>query len=228
MCITCNQSPEYSIQGFLLCKNFQKEGTMTNTSKKTRTLVEVGMLGAIATVLMLFEFPLPFIAPPFYEMDFSEVPVLVGAFALGPMAGATIELIKVLINLLINGTVTAFVGEIGNYIIGCSFIIPAALIYKKRKTKKNALIAMVAGTISMAVFGCFLNAYVLLPTYATAFGMSLDEIVGFGNAINSNITNVMTFVVIAVAPFNIIKGIVVSLITLLIYKHISPILKGNR
>lgn len=201
---------------------------MSNTNNKTRKLVEIGMLGAIATVLMLFEFPIPFIAPPFYELDFSEVPVLVGAFALGPMAGATIELVKILINLLINGTATAFVGEIGNYLLGCSFIIPAALIYKKRKTKKNALIAMVIGTIVMTVFGCFLNAYVLLPTYATAFGMPIDAIVGMGSAINANINDVMTFVIIAVAPFNIIKGIVVSVITLLIYKHISPILKGNR
>ena len=201
---------------------------MTNRTNKTRTLVEIGMLGAIATVLMLFEFPIPFIAPPFYEMDLSEVPVLVGAFALGPMAGATIELIKILINLMINGTATAFVGEIGNYIIGCSFIIPAAVIYKKKKSKKNALIAMIVGTLAMAVFGCFLNAYVLLPTYAAAFGMPIDAIIGMGSAINPSITNIMTCVVIAVAPFNIIKGIVVSLITMLIYKHISPILKGNR
>ena len=201
---------------------------MSNTNNKTRKLVEIGMLGAIATVLMLFEFPIPFIAPPFYELDFSEVPVLVGAFALGPMAGATIELVKILINLLINGTATAFVGEIGNYLLGCSFIIPAALIYKKHKTKKNALIAMIIGTIVMTVFGCFLNAYILLPTYATAFGMPIDAIVGMGSAINANINDVMTFVIITVAPFNIIKGIVVSVITLLIYKHISPILKGNR
>ena len=151
---------------------------MSNTSTKTRTIVEIGMLGAIATVLMLFEFPLPFIAPPFYELDFSEVPVLVGAFALGPMAGASIELIKILINLLINGTVTAFVGEIGNYLLGCSFVIPAAIIYKKYKSKKNAVIAMTAGTITMTVFGCILNAYVLLPTYAAAFGMPIDASVG--------------------------------------------------
>ena len=201
---------------------------MTKTSQKTRTLVEIGMLGAIATILMLFEFPIPFLAPPFYELDFSEVPVLVGAFALGPMAGATIELIKILINLMVNGTATAFVGEIGNYLLGCSFIIPAAVIYKKHKSKKNALISMIAGTIIMTVFGCLLNAYVLLPTYAAAFGMPIDAIVGMGSAINGNITNVMTFVVLAVAPFNILKGIVVSVITLLIYKHISPILKGNR
>ena len=208
--------------------NFQKEGFMSNTTNKTRKLVEIGMLGAIATVLMLFEFPIPFIAPPFYELDFSEVPVLVGAFALGPMAGATIELVKILINLLINGTATAFVGEIGNYLLGCSFIIPAALIYKKKKSKKTALSAMIVGTIVMTVFGCILNAYVLLPTYAAAFGMPIDAIIGMGSAINGNINDVMTFVIIAVAPFNIIKGVVVSVITLLIYKHISPILKGNR
>ena len=201
---------------------------MSNTNNKTRKLVEIGMLGAIATVLMLFEFPIPFIAPPFYELDFSEVPVLVGAFALGPFAGAAIELVKILINLLINGTATAFVGEIGNYILGCSFVIPAAMIYQKKKSKKNALVAMVVGTITMTIFGCILNAYVLLPTYAAAFGMPIDAIVGLGSAINGNITNVMTFVMIAVAPFNILKGIAVSTITLLIYKHISPILKGNR
>ena len=195
---------------------------------KTKTLVEIGMLGAIATVLMLFEFPLPFIAPPFYEIDLSEVPVLVGAFALGPAAGATIELIKILINLLINVTTTAFVGEIGNYIIGCSFIIPAAIIYKKHKSKTNALVGMIVGTITMAVFGCFINAYVLLPTYASAFGMPIDTIIAMGSTINANINDIITFVVIAVAPFNIIKGIIVSLITMLIYKHISPILKGNR
>ena len=221
-------------------RNFRKEGFMNNTlnqtrtfrkvrmQNKTRTIVEIGMLGAIATVLMLFEFPLPFIAPPFYEIDLSEVPVLVGAFALGPIAGATIELIKILINLIINGTNTAFVGEIGNYILGCSFIIPAALIYKLKKTKTIALAGMIIGTITMTVFGCFLNAYVLLPTYAAAFGMPIDAIVGMGSAINANITNVMTFVVMSVAPFNMIKGVVVSVLTLLIYKHISPILKGNR
>ena len=197
-------------------------------SNKTRTMAEIGMLGAIATVLMLFEVPLPFIAPPFYELDLSEVPVLVGAFALGPAAGAMIELIKVLLNLLINGTATACVGEIANYIIGCSFIVPAALIYKKRKSKKNALLGMVVGTLTMAALGCFINAYVLLPTYAAAFGMPIDAIIGMGSSINANINNILSFVVLAVAPFNIIKGIVVSMITMLIYKHISPILKGNR
>lgn len=198
---------------------------MNHTTTKTRTLVEIGMLGAIATILMLFEVPLPFIAPPFYEIDLSEVPVLIGAFALGPAAGAAIELVKILLNLLINGTMTAFVGEFANFLLGCAFIIPASLIYKRHKSKKNALIGMVVGTLFMAVAGCFLNAFILLPAYAAAFGMPISAFVEMGTAINSSITNVFTFVVIAVAPFNIIKGIIVSLVTLLLYKHISPLLK---
>ncbi len=200
---------------------------MSNTSTKTRTLVEIAMLGAVAAILMYLEFPLPFIAPPFYEIDLSEIPVLIGAFSLGPVAGACIELIKVLLKLLLKGTSTAFVGDIANFFIGCSFIIPAALIYKKHKTKKNALVGMVVGTVFMAVVGCFLNAYVLLPTYSVAFGMPMDVIIDMGNQVNSHINNVATFVVIAVAPFNLIKGFIVSLITFLLYKHISPILKGN-
>lgn len=201
---------------------------MSNTSNKTRTLVEIGMLGAIAAILMLFEFPIPFIAPPFYEIDLSEVPILVGAFALGPLAGAAIELIKVLLNLMINGTATAFVGEIGNYLIGCSFILPAAWIYQSHKSKRNALLGMLFGTISMTVLGCVINAYLLLPAYAAAFSMSADAIISLGAAVNPNIHNVLTFVVIAVAPFNILKGLLVSAITLLIYKRLSPILKGHR
>ena len=200
---------------------------MSNTSTKTRTLVEIAMLVAVAAILMYLEFPLPFIAPPFYEIDLSEIPVLIGAFSLGPVAGACIELIKVLLKLLLKGTSTAFVGDIANFFIGCSFIIPAALIYKKHKTKKNALVGMVVGTVFMAVVGCFLNAYVLLPTYSVAFGMPMDVIIDMGNQVNSHINNVATFVVIAVAPFNLIKGFIVSLITFLLYKHISPILKGN-
>src|SRR5574344_812846 len=125
----------------------------TNTEKRTnvksgtnvRTMVQIAMLSAVATVLMLVEFPLPFIAPSFYELDFSEVPVLIGAFAMGPLAGAIIELIKILLNFVLNGTMTAGVGELANFLMGCAFVVPAGIIYKKSKTKKNAVIGMVTG-----------------------------------------------------------------------------------
>mgnify|MGYP001101179059 CR=1 FL=1 len=197
--------------------------TAKQTSKmsqigKTRYMVQVAMLGAAAGVLMFFDIPLPF-APSFYKIDLSEVPVLIGAFAMGPLAGAAIELIKILLNLVMKGSTTAGVGEVANFLIGCAYVMPAAWIYKTQKTKKNAMIGMAAGGL--------LNAFVLLPAYAAAFGMPMDALVGMGSAVNKAITSLPTFVLFAVVPFNIIKGVVVSLVTMLLYKHISRLLKGE-
>lgn len=200
---------------------------MKNTKKiRTKDIATIGMLGAIATVLMLFEIPLPF-APPFYEIDFSEVPVLIGAFAMGPIAGMLIELVKILLNLLINGTATVGVGEVANFCIGCAFCLPAGMIYRKMKTKKGAIISLILGTVVMTFLGCFINAYVMLPTYAKAFHMPIDAIVAMGTEVNGNITNLFTFVIFAVVPFNLLKGILSSIIVLLVYKKISPIIKRH-
>lgn len=195
-----------------------------NSKVGVRTIVQIGMLSAIAVVLMMFEVPLPF-APSFYEIDFSEVPVLVGCFVMGPLAGAAIELIKILLNFVINGTMTAGVGEIANFIIGCALCVPAGIIYKKNRTRKGAVIGMASGTVLMVAAGCVMNAFVLLPVYAKAFGMPMEALVGMGSAVNSHITSLSTFVIFAVAPFNLLKGVLVSLIVLLIYKKISPIFK---
>lgn len=189
-----------------------------------RALVNIAMLAAIAVILMLFEIPLPF-APSFYEIDFSEVPVMVGCFAMGPFAGALIEFVKILLNFVFTGTDTAGVGELANFIIGCSLCVPAGLIYRRKRTRTTALVGMIVGTLAMTVIGCLINAYVLLPTYAAAFGMPLDTLVEMGTAVNPNITSVATFVIFAVAPFNILKGVLVSVIVFLIYKKISPIFR---
>lgn len=189
-----------------------------------RTMVQVGMLAAIATVLMLFEIPLPF-APSFYEIDFSEVPVLIGCFTMGPLAGATIEMVKILLNFLINGTATAGVGEVANFLIGCALCVPAGMIYKKKKTRKAALLGMTVGIVLMVIVGCVINAYILLPVYAAAFQMPMDALIGMGTAVNPNITGLGTFVMFAVAPFNLLKGVLVSGIVLAIYKKISPIFR---
>ena len=126
---------------------------------------------------------------------------------------------------MINGTVTAGVGEIANFLIGCSMIVPAGIIYKKMHTRKGAIIGMLFGTVFMAVIGCFINAFVLLPTYAKAFGMPIDALVGMGSAINPKITDLTTFVIFATAPFNLLKGVLVSVIVFLIYKKIRPVFK---
>lgn len=203
-----------------------QSNTVTRTQARisVRTTVKIGMLAAISVVLMLFEIPLPF-APSFYEIDFSEVPVLIGAFAMGPVAGAAIELVKILLNLVITGTDTAGVGELANFIIGCSLCLPAAIIYKRKKTRKGAMIGMAAGTALMVVIGCLINAYVMLPAYSAAFGLPIDALVQMGTAVNPSIKSLSTFVIFAVAPFNLLKAVLVSLIVLLIYKKISPIFK---
>lgn len=201
--------------------------TSTKAKMSTKMIAQIGMLGAIAVVLMLFEIPLPF-APSFYEIDFSEVPVLIGAFTMGPVAGAMIELVKIMINFIITGTDTAGVGELANFLIGCGLCVPAAIIYRRVHTRVGAIIGMLTGTAIMTIVGCFLNAYVLLPAYAKAFQMPIDALVGMGTAVNGNINNLLTFVVFAVAPFNLLKGVLVSLIVFLIYKKISPILKMGR
>ena len=192
----------------------------------TKNVVLMGMFGALAAVLMLFEVPLPFLAPSFYGLDFAEVPMLVGTFALGPVAGIVMQIVKILIKLILKPTSTGFVGEFANVCIGCSLILPAGLIYQFKKTKKGAIVGMVAGTMIMAVVGAVLNALVMLPFYSNF--MPLDTIIAAGAAINPAICNVWTFVFLAVAPFNLVKGFIVSLITALIYKRVSMIIHAVR
>ncbi|WMJ76248.1 MULTISPECIES: ECF transporter S component [unclassified Sedimentibacter] len=194
-----------------------------NQRNNAKVVSKVGVLSAVATVLMLFEFPLWF-APNFYQLDFSEVPVLLGTFALGPVAGVAIEFVKILINFVLNGTDTGGIGELANFIVGCSFIIPAGCIYKHKKSFGTAIIAMLAGTLTLAAVGSLINYYVLLPVYAKIYGAPIQAFVNMGNLLNPAITDLKTLVLYAVVPFNIFKGVVISSITLLIYKKVSPIL----
>lgn len=191
-----------------------------------RTLVMIGMLGAVAVVLMLISVPVWF-APSFYKLDVSEVPILIGGFALGPVAGVAIAFIKIILNLLINGTDTAFIGEIANFIMACSIVVPSAIIYKRKKTWSGAIFGLVVGTICLIVASSLLNIYVLLPFYAKAFKIPMDGLIAAGSTINKGITDLKTFIILAVAPFNLLKGGLSSLITMALYKRISPIIKNN-
>lgn len=195
--------------------------------KKVSWCVKVAMLSAVAVVLMLIEFPLPFIAPPFYKLDFSELPVLLGGFALGPLAAVVIEFIKVLLNLLINGTITMGVGESANFIVGVAFVLPAAVIYKRNRTKVSAITGLIVGGIVMVVLGAFVNAYLLIPAYGSALHMEMSQFVDMGRAIHPSIDSLLKLVLLCVVPFNALKVIIVSVITMFIYKPLSPIIKGK-
>jgi len=200
-------------------------GKMDVKSKtiETSVIVKIALLGATAALLMLFEIPL-FFAPSFYKLDFSEVAVLVGAFSLGPVAGIVIEAVKILLNFLIDGSVTAGIGELANFIIGCSYIVPAAAIYKRNKTRRNAIAGLAAGTVTMVIVAALMNLYVLLPVYASAFRMPVDAIVQMGTKVNSSIKDIYTLILFATVPFNVLKGFLSSLVTVLIYKKLSPVL----
>ena len=184
----------------------------------------VGIFAAIAAVLMYFEFALPF-APNFYELDFSEIPVLICSFSMGPVAGVVCEFVKEILKLLLKGTSTAFVGDLANFVVGCSFILPASVVYFANKTKTGAIIGMGVGTVVMAVFGSLFNAVYLLPAFSTLYGMPLDVIVGMGTKVNPAIVSVNTLVLFAVVPFNLLKGVLVSVVTFFLYKHIERLLR---
>ncbi len=196
---------------------------MEMVHRRTAAIVKTGLLSAAATVLMFIEFPLP-VFPAFLQLDLSEVPALLGSFALGPMAGILVELIKNLLHIAIKGTSTAGVGELANFLVGIAMVVPAGIMYRKKKTKHTAVVSMIVGTVLMAVVGCFFDYYALFPMYKTLMGIPMDSIIEMGSKLNPMIVNLKSMMVLCVAPFNILKGLIVSLITLLLYKKLSPIL----
>ncbi len=199
--------------------------TLRKEDFNTRTMVKISVLGVIGFVLMLLDFPLWF-TPPFLKFDVSDVPALIGSFSLGPMAGVIVQLVKNLLKILLAGTNTAVVGEIANFIVGSVFAYVAGLIYYREKTFKNAVIGLVVGTIAMTVAISIANYYIMIPFYAKAYGMPLDKIITISGAVNKYVVDLKSLIIFAVIPFNLLKGVVVSLITILLYKRVSPILKS--
>lgn len=172
----------------------------TNLSKT----IKISLLAAIAVILMFFEFP---VLPAFawLKMDVSELPVLMGAFTFGPITGIVIEGLKIVLFFLLRGTQSFGVGEIANFIIGVSFIVPASIIYNKNRNKKTAIIGMIVGALFMEVVAIVANIYFLLPAY----GMVMDS------------SQLINYVTAGLLPFNGIKALLVSVVTLLVYKRVS-------
>lgn len=181
--------------------------------------VKIAMLAAVSAVVMLLEVPIAF-----YRLDLSEAVVLIGGFALGPMAAAIIELIKNLLNLLLNGTVTAGVGELANFAMGCAFTVTASYIYKKNKTRKGALIGCCVGALALVAVALPLNKFFLIPAFCSAFHIDESTIVKMGAAVVPAIDSVGDLLIMLTAPFNVIKAVAATAVTLLVYKRLSPIL----
>lgn len=189
---------------------------------KTQAIVKVGFLSATAFILMYLEFQIP-LFPGFLKLDFSDVPALVASFAMGPLYGVMVELIKNILHATI--TQSGGIGEIANFSVGSIFVYTAGIIYQFNKTRKNALISMAIATVVMAFTASLLNYYVFLPLYQKVMGWPMDAIIGMSKAANKNIVDVRTLIAYGIFPFNVLKGIMLSLITLLIYKKLSPVLK---
>ncbi|ATW28288.1 ECF transporter S component [Candidatus Formimonas warabiya] len=178
-------------------------------------------MAALSFLIMLIEFPLPFM-PPFMQIDLSEIPALLTAFSLGPGAGVLVELIKNILHLL--KSQTAGIGELANFVVGIALVIPAGLIYKWNKSKKGAFLALVVGVVIMAAVASVFNYFVLLPLYARVLGFSTDAVISLGKQANHLIVDLKTLIAYGIIPFNIIKGFIVSVIVLVVYKRLSPVL----
>lgn len=200
---------------------------MQQTIKKqrlmsTNTMTKVAILSAISYILMFISLPIPGIFPDFLKIDISDVPAIFGGMSLGPVAGFTIVFIKNLFQAMTAST-TAWIGEIANLLIGGSYVVIVSLIYRHKKDIKGLLIGFILGTIAMIIVGCLTNYYMLLPFYAKV--MPMEAIISMGNIINPRITDLGSFVIWMIAPFNLVKAVLISLITLPLYKKMEVILK---
>ena len=190
-------------------------------NNRTRKIIGAAMLAAVSFVLQFLELPMP-LSPAFARFDFSDLPALIGAFAYGPLWGVVIELIKNLLHLM--RSATGGVGELANFLMGAALVLPAGLIYKRHKSRKRALIGCVAGSLCMGVMAALMNYFVLLPLFQMF--MPMEEMIAAFESVIPFIDSRLDVVLWNALPMNILKGAVISLITMLLYKRLSPILKG--
>lgn len=197
--------------------------TLRKENFTTRTMVKISVMSVIAFILMLLDFPLWF-APPFLKFDISDVPPLIGSFAMGPMAGVLIQLMKNILKLVVSGSGTGGVGELSNFVVGSIFAYTAGFMYYRKKDRRSAIKGLIVGTLAMAIIISIVNYVFMIPFYAKVFGMPLENIIDMGMKVNRFVTDFKTLVVFAVLPFNLLKGVIVSLVTMFLYKRVSPIL----
>ena len=194
--------------------------TQTRAKKNDRmfTLTRCGLLSAMAVILFYIEIPVV----AFYKLDLSTLPAILAGFAMGPIQGIAVIIIKNLVHML--GTSTACVGELADILMSCAFVVPASLIYRSNKTRKGALLSLLIGSLTMVVASVLVNYFILIPAYQVLMNLPLEVIIGMGQAVFGFIDNTVKLVIFITAPFNILKGVVLSVVTYLLYKRVSPLL----
>lgn len=196
----------------------------TSTMIRTKDMTKVAMLSVIGFLLMYIQLPLTFVAPPFMKLDISDLPVLMGAFTMGPVYGIIIAALKNLMHIIFKGTMTAGVGELSNFIISSTFAVVSSYIYRKHRTYKGAVLSMTVGVVAMTILAMISNYFVVFPLYGKA--MPMDAIIAMGSAITPRIKGLFTMMIYSVLPFNLIKGFTTSAVMMLVYKKISPLFKN--
>ena len=194
----------------------------------THNLTVAAMLSAVAFILMFIEFPIPMLIPSFVKMDFSDLPALLGAFALGPVYGVVISFMKNLLHIVIKGTSTACVGELCNFMLGAVFSAVAGFVYKRSKTRRSALIGAGLGALVMAVVSVPYNYFIVYPAYVVMYHLPLEAIIGMYQAINPSVDGLLACLLTFNLPFTLFKGLLDAALCFLIYKPLSPILHGRK
>ncbi|MBQ7919159.1 MAG: ECF transporter S component [Lachnospiraceae bacterium] len=193
---------------------------------RTKKITLAALFGALAFLLMFFSFPIPILSP-FAELDLSAVPELIGAFMLGPVGGVAIITVKILLKLVFQGTSSMLTGEVQNFILECAFVIPATLYYQRKKSKKSAVIGLIIGSVITIIAAVLTNVYLIFPAYMKLYGMNWESILGIFAEINPMISNIPTMVAFSVIPFNVVSRVLTSVITMILYKKISRLIKGR-
>lgn len=185
-------------------------------------LTRIAVLAAISAVLFMIEIPVV----AFYKLDLSNLPVMLGAFSMGPVPGLMILGVKSLLGLLHSSS--GGVGELADFIMGAALMLPAELIYQRRKTRKTALVGMLVGTVTMIAVAVVVNWKIMLPFYMTAFGMPMEAVISMAAKAVPFVDTEWKLLLCVTAPFNLLKGAVLSALTFVMYKHLSPLLHVNR
>lgn len=196
----------------------------TKSKMRAKEITFISLMGALAAVLMLFKFPIPMM-PPFMDFDFAGVVEIIGGLMFGPVAAVYIIIVKILLKMVMMGSTSIGTGEIQNVLLSCAYVLPAVLLYKWNKTKKMAIIGLVAGTVAAIVVAILTNLYLIIPFYANLAGMTVEDIIAMCTAVNPAVTDIKTFVILGIVPFNLIKYGASSILTMLLYKHLSKPIK---
>lgn len=190
----------------------------------TKNLTMIAMLSAITAVLMIFEIQLPF-SPSFVKFDFSDLPVMLGGFLIGPFAGGIIAFMKILLHFLLNGTTSFFVGDLSNLLLTLSFVLPASFIYQQKKTKKTAIQGLLVSIICTSLLAIIFNLFLIFPLYLKVLNLKMVDLINMIHVVNPLVKDVFTMIVFSLLPFNLFKYSIVSMITMLSYKKLSILFK---